>query len=436
MARLILIHFLLIAACFQYSYANNEFAIETSEGEEVVVDQWVAETADAPILIWLTEGYAENQSFIELTEKLQQQGNEVWSVDLMTSYFMEPSNQNARKLTGEGVRSLLEKAQASGRPFTLVASGRMALAALRGARLWQLNNKPEQGRGNLLQVALFFPNLFDSAEKAGNEPELFPIVSASSLPITIFQPEKGTYILRLDYLVKQLEQSSSIVYIYGIKDMLDWYFVSREMDELEPGDTVPEHLAQIIEARDAIPKQIAQMNALWTKDDSAFVAVPELGAYQQKKKVIGLTPFSDISAHEFTLQDTQGKTYQLEDYRGKVLLLNFWASWCPPCVEEIPSMNRLSDGFDKNDFEIVSVNFKESADTIDAFMEQVKVDFPVLLDEKGEVANQWNIFAFPASFLLDKNLQVRYSVNSAIEWDEPDIQSVIQSIIDEKQGEN
>jgi len=407
MTRTIFISIFLIVVHIQSSWAN-EFTIETHEDEELTIHQLTTAKPDAPILIWLTEGYRDRPPFIELTQQLQQHGNEVWVVDIMESYFLTPNNQNARKLTGEGVRSLLEEAQATGRPFTVVTSGRMSLATLRGARLWQLANKPEQGKGNLLHIALFFPNLFDTAEKAGDSLELFPITSASSLPITVFQPEKGTYILRLDDLMKQLETSGSAVYVHGVKQVRDWYFLDEEMTKID------------IQARDAIPKQIALMNALWAKDDSSFNAVPELKSYSQKQKVIGLTEYSDIPAHTFTLQDTSGKIYKLEDYRGKVLLLNFWASWCPPCVHEMPSMARLKAHFKDKPFEILAANLGEEPEQVQNFLEKHPVNFPVLLDKGSQVAKQWKVFAYPNSYLIDKEGNVRFALFGGTEWDDKD----------------
>jgi len=92
-------------------------------------------------------------------------------------------------------------------------------------------------------------------------------------------------------------------------------------------------------------------------------------------------------------------------------------------------MNRLAESFDADKFEIVSVNFKESPETITAFLKSVQVDFPVLIDLDGKVSNQYEIFAFPSSFVIDAQGQLRYSVNAAIEWDEPQVKEVINLMI-------
>lgn len=94
-------------------------------------------------------------------------------------------------------------------------------------------------------------------------------------------------------------------------------------------------------------------------------------------------------------------------------------------------MNRLAAGYDAADFRIVSVNFQESQDTIRNFMQQVHVEFPVLLDVDGAVSRDWRVFAFPSSFLVDRGGRVRYSVNSAIPWDEPAVIETIDALVAE-----
>jgi len=159
-----------------------------------------------------------------------------------------------------------------------------------------------------------------------------------------------------------------------------------------------------------------------------FKPVEKLLTKEATVSVKGLVQISERTAPNFELKDVAGKAINLQDKRGKVILLNFWASWCPPCVKEIPSMNRLAESFDEDKFEIVSVNFKESPETISAFLKSVQVDFPVLIDLDGRVSDSYEIFAFPSSFIIDAQGKMRYSVNAAIEWDEPAIKEILSSM--------
>ena len=94
-------------------------------------------------------------------------------------------------------------------------------------------------------------------------------------------------------------------------------------------------------------------------------------------------------------------------------------------------MNRLAGSYDPKDFAIVSINFKEDAGHVRAFLKRVNVDFPVLLDRDGVVSSRWRVFAFPSSFLLDRQGKVRYSVNTAIEWDSDEVKTVIERLLNE-----
>ena len=94
-------------------------------------------------------------------------------------------------------------------------------------------------------------------------------------------------------------------------------------------------------------------------------------------------------------------------------------------------MNRLAAGYGPADFRILSVNFRETPERILGFLRRVEVDFPVLLDPKGQIAERWKVFSFPSSFLLDRQGHLRYSVNNAIAWDEEDTRRLVDRLVQE-----
>ena len=401
------------------------FSLPTSEGEEVSVHVYPATFADEdkPLLIWFTEGYAERSSFKKVLTQFNDAGYEVWQADLLDSYFIQRSPSNVRKLSGEGVAAVLQHAQLQKRKFIPVSTGRMSLVLLRGARLWQLAQPHEAlkaGIGHLQQVVLYFPNLYDAPEKAGDAPRLFPVVEATSLPLTIVQPTEGTYRWKVRELLAALERQESQVTLVSVPNARDWYFLRR----------------QPTPAEQQAAKDLADGLVLWQAANQAengryFRPAANIEEAVVTERIKGLVELSARAATDFVLQDISGASIQLHEKQGKVVLLNFWASWCPPCVKEIPSMNRLAQSFDKNHFEIVSVNFKESPQTIRDFLQQVQVDFPVLIDQDGVVSASYEIFSFPSSFLIDAQGQLRYSVNAAIEWDDDEIKKVIEQLIQE-----
>ena len=114
------------------------------------------------------------------------------------------------------------------------------------------------------------------------------------------------------------------------------------------------------------------------------------------------------------------------------MLVNFWATWCPPCVEEIPSLQRLTERLAGKAFRVLTVDVGEDAATVRAFMEQFTVDFPVLMDPGGTAVRQWRVYAFPTSFMVDRSGVVRYSLFGALEWDAPEVVARIEELLREQ----
>ncbi|MCP4374360.1 MAG: TlpA family protein disulfide reductase [Deltaproteobacteria bacterium] len=111
-----------------------------------------------------------------------------------------------------------------------------------------------------------------------------------------------------------------------------------------------------------------------------------------------------MPAPNFTLPDINGKMVSLTDYRGKVVFLNIWATWCSPCVEEMPSMEKLYQELKGESFEILAVSIDVSgAKAVLPFMKKHKLSFPALLDTKGAIKNLYQTTGIPESFIIDKN---------------------------------
>ncbi|HEY0829194.1 MAG TPA: thiol-disulfide oxidoreductase ResA [Bacilli bacterium] len=107
-------------------------------------------------------------------------------------------------------------------------------------------------------------------------------------------------------------------------------------------------------------------------------------------------------APDFTLQGLDGKEHRLSDYKGKVLLINFWGTFCPPCVREMPAMQRIYDKYKGEDFEVLAINLDESTVTVQSFVKQYKLTFPILMD-KNTVRRKYGVSSYPTSFFVDSN---------------------------------
>lgn len=114
----------------------------------------------------------------------------------------------------------------------------------------------------------------------------------------------------------------------------------------------------------------------------------------------GLAPGQQ--APEFTLQTLEGDPVSLSELRGQQVLINFWATWCPPCRREMPAMERAYKRHQDAGFVVLAVNVQESEETIRPFVEEMGVTFPIVLDESGVVMRQYKVTALPSSFFVDR----------------------------------
>ncbi|MBN8200085.1 MULTISPECIES: TlpA disulfide reductase family protein [Bacillaceae] len=122
-------------------------------------------------------------------------------------------------------------------------------------------------------------------------------------------------------------------------------------------------------------------------------------------------------APEFELTDMEGNPVKLSDYRGKAVLLNFWASWCPPCRAEMPHMEKLYNKYKDENFTILAVNLtnteKNSGDA-DKFVKELGLTFTIPMDVKGEAGSDYNIMAYPTSYFIDSDGVIREKVLGAL----------------------
>jgi len=135
---------------------------------------------------------------------------------------------------------------------------------------------------------------------------------------------------------------------------------------------------------------------------------------------------------DFTLPDLQGNQVSLSAFKGKVVLLNFWATWCPPCRKEIPSMERLYKKYGDQGFEIVGVDLQESHATVADFVKEFGMTYTVLLDNKGETGATYGARSIPTSYIIDRSGNAVSGVVGTKEWDSDEVTRYIQALLDAK----
>lgn len=134
-------------------------------------------------------------------------------------------------------------------------------------------------------------------------------------------------------------------------------------------------------------------------------------------------------APDFTLKDLNGKTVSLSALRGKVVILNFWATWCPPCRAEMPSLNRLYHMFKPRGLEVVAVSTDRSINDIKDFLENHRVDFPILIDSDRSASKQYRVFSMPTTFLINKNGVIVEKFYGEYDWTEPETKGKIEKLL-------
>ena len=131
----------------------------------------------------------------------------------------------------------------------------------------------------------------------------------------------------------------------------------------------------------------------------------------------------------FALKNINGEIVRLSDYQGKVVLVNFWASWCSPCLQEIPSMQRLEKSLAEHPFEIIAINVAEQKRKVIYQAKRINMTFIVLLDSGSNTFKQWQAKILPTSFIVDKKGHIRYLAQGPIEWDTDEVSTTIENLL-------
>ena len=137
----------------------------------------------------------------------------------------------------------------------------------------------------------------------------------------------------------------------------------------------------------------------------------------------------DITAPAFSLKGIDGHPLRLEDLKGKVVFLNFWATWCVPCREEMPAMERLYREYGERGLVVLAVNFQESPDTVKRFMRELHLTFPTVLDSDGAAARDFAVRGLPVSFLLSRDGRILWQAIGSREWDGAEARDYFKRIL-------
>lgn len=129
-----------------------------------------------------------------------------------------------------------------------------------------------------------------------------------------------------------------------------------------------------------------------------------------------IKPWTGAVTPKLALADLAGGRVDLGDLRGRVVVVNFWATWCGPCKDELPSLQRLRERFAGKSVEVITVNYGEFPSRVRPFLEKEKVALRVLLDTQKDAARDWGVGGLPMTFIIDAQGRARYSAFGELDW--------------------
>ncbi|MGB5518325.1 MAG: TlpA disulfide reductase family protein, partial [Gammaproteobacteria bacterium] len=374
------------------------------------------------LIIWVSPGFGDLQRAYEVAYAISKRGIEVWHIDLAESLFLPPGTNTLRALDGRYVAGLIKLAhRQTGKNITLMTRSYAALPVLRGARLWQLHSSDEahETTAYLTGAILFSPELYSEIPPLGSEPVFDPIASASNIPIMLYQAGQHGNRWQLDKTLELLQNGGAPVYLKILPGVTGVFYLN---------DTAAETHAVLKKLPGEIERVLAMLKRVPTP--TAALSLHGSDTRGQSNLDMTLEPFSSpMQARAIELKNVKGEMFTRHDFTGRVTLVNFWATWCGPCIEEIPALNRLRQRMQEKPFELISINYAEKPQQIREFLNLVEVDFPVLLDEDGSYTAKWNVLVYPATFVIATDGTIAYGVNGAIEWDSDDIVLKLEALM-------
>ncbi|QKX16892.1 TlpA disulfide reductase family protein [Microbulbifer sp. YPW1] len=145
----------------------------------------------------------------------------------------------------------------------------------------------------------------------------------------------------------------------------------------------------------------------------------------------GAPASANVPAADFTLASLKDGNLKLSEQRGEVIMLNFWASWCGPCREEMPLLNDLHARYEPVGFQVWGVNVDANREDAQAMLNKIPVEFPVLFDSQSDVSKLFGVEAMPSSVFIDRDGKVRYVHKGYRSGDEAEYKKIIKELIRE-----
>ncbi len=156
-----------------------------------------------------------------------------------------------------------------------------------------------------------------------------------------------------------------------------------------------------------------------------------LSAFTQVVSAAPLIPKLKLPVYppRMELPDLDGRTTTLAQFEGKVVAINFWATWCAPCREELPSMESTYQAFEQAGFIIIAVNLGETRDAVAAFLDTTPVSFPVLLDQDAKLTSAFKARGLPTTYFIDRHGRISHRIKGGRDWNDAEFRKELRAIM-------
>ena len=348
---------------------------------------------------------------------------ETWVVDLHTAYFVDTGRRSVQHFMAQDIADLIQVAAArTSQKVYLMATDGVAKPALEGIALSQQQAAQSGRELSVGGAILFHPNLSYPATEPGKPVRYLPVTLNSTIPIYFIQPSISTRQWRSLALQKALQSGGSPVYMHAMPGV-NAGFHMRPDEDLNDAD---------FEQRQRLPKDLK--TAITLLSSQAAVSAPEKVSFKpeapKSKRRYGLNDLNDRPALPLALENLDERLIKVDYAENKLSLVSFWASWCEPCIKELPSLKRLSDDYADKGLRIVTVNIGETnmtiREAIDTFSMEAYIN---LRDPEGVAMNAWHVYGYPSNFLITSEGVMSHGSIGGVEWDAAEVRNIIDELL-------
>lgn len=402
----------LVAMWLALPVGAGDIEIDVPSGETISIFESAKSKENLFIYIPTHRGVSEG--FKKIMPGMNEDGIDFWALDLITSYMLEPNKSLFSKIPVSDISYLIDKAGDMGyKKVFLYSISKSTPFALEVAYDYQLRKNNNLLKGHVMHA----PQLWVTDQSTG-ETDNAGIASASNMPVFLIASEYGTKYHLTEKIAGLLGKGGSPVYTKKIKGVRGGFHMRPDS-----------HLTKVgIEKR----KELGELYRM----AAGILSITEKGVFKEtgiSPMLIGKPNNNLVKVNlpyarpNIDLEEYSGGRLKMKEYDGKKVLVNFWASWCEPCVVEIPSMMRLRKKMGGN-LEIITVNIGETKDQIKEFKERANFDFPIGIDKDGGVMKDWGVFVFPTNFIVGKDGKIIYKYTGSLEWDDERIVETLKAI--------